>query len=176
MQGQQPGNDEKWGKDACAVRAEFKDEAVTRYRPLLIRAEKSVDPASARQRAAWEKSVRAARSVTLKVKVQGFRQGKENAPLWALNSLVDVDVPYLRISQRLLVSKISFRRDISSGSITELELRDPAAFQPEPKKAQGSAKSGKASAGKSAGPVKVAKEQDIQTRMANDAAATNKKI
>lgn len=174
VQGQQPGNDQKWGKDACAVNAETKDEAITRYRPLLIRAEKSVDSASARQRAAWEKTVRAARSVTVKTKVQGFRQGEEDAPLWQLNALTDVDIPYLRISQRLLISKISFKRDISSGSVTEMELRDPAAFQPEPKQAKTAVKkSGKSSGG---GPVTVAKEQDIQTRMASDAAAANKSI
>lgn len=177
VQGQQPGNDEKWGKDACAVKGEIRDEAITRYRPLLVRAEKAVDPASARQRAAWEKSVRAARSVTVKVSVQGFRQGEPgdaDAPLWEINSLTEVDIPYLRISQRLLISKVSFRRDVSSGSVTDLELRDPAAFQPEPKKAQGGKSGAGGKGGNASGPVKVAQEQDIQTRMAADAASANK--
>lgn len=176
VQGQQPGTDDAWGREACAVSAETRDDAVTRYRPLLVRAEKSVDSASARQRAAWDKSVRAARSVTVKAKVQGFRQKKDDA-LWQCNALTDVDIPYLRISQRLLISKVTFRRDISSGSTTELELRDPAAFQPEPKQAEKSAPAKKGSAKKNAaGSITVAKEQDIQTRMASDAAAANKKI
>lgn len=183
VQGQQPGTDKAWGLEACAVSANCRDEAITRYRPKLIRAEKSVDTASARQRAAWEKSVRAARSVTLKATVQGFRQrlaagqaagvAGEQGQLWQVNSLTEVDIPYLRISQRLLVSKVTFLRDPQSGSVTELELRDPAAFQPEPKKAAGSGGKSGASGG---GNLKIAQEQDIQTRMATDAAKAGKSI
>lgn len=113
----------------CAVTSSIKDEAVTRYRPMLIKAENSADSGTARQRAAWEKTVRAGRSVTARVVVQGFRQlgvgSEQQGPLWEINSMTEVDIPYLRLQQRLLISKVVFKRSIQSGSITELELGIP---------------------------------------------------
>lgn len=178
VQGQQPGNDKQWGLAASAVTASIKDAAVTRYRPMLIRAENSVDAAAARQRASWECAVRAGRAVTVSVTVQGFRQeglgADQSGPLWDVNAMCEVDIPYLRLSQSLLISKVSFKRDMAGGSTTSLELRDPAAFKPEPKKAEaGGGASGGAGAG-SSGNLNIEKEQDIQQRMASDAAKANK--
>ena len=174
VKGQKPGTDKGWGKEACAVRGEYRDQAVRRYRPMVIRAEQSGDASNARQRAAWECSVRAARAVTVTATVQGFRQqgvGREQSgPLWQLNQMVDVDLPYLRISQRLLVAGVEFRRDATSGSTTRLTLRDPAAFAPEPK---AEAKKGGKGGG---GDAKMEKEVDLQTRLAQDAAARQKAI
>ena len=174
VKGQKPGTDKGWGKEACAVRGEYRDQAVRRYRPMVIRAEQSGDASNARQRAAWECSVRAARAVTVTSTVQGFRQqgvGREQSgPLWQLNQMVDVDLPYLRISQRLLVAGVEFRRDATSGSTTRLTLRDPAAFAPEPK---AEAKKGGKGGG---GDAKMEKEVDLQTRLAQDAAARQKAI
>jgi prophage tail gpP-like protein len=137
VQAQNKGSDTAWGESVCAVHAEMKDGAVKRYRPLIVRAESAVDAAGARQRAAWECSVRAARSVTVSATVQGFRQGphgETSAPLWQVNAMTDVDIPFLRIRQKLVAGKVTFKRDISSGSTTVLELKDPAAYKPEPKK------------------------------------------
>jgi prophage tail gpP-like protein len=171
VQGQQPGNDEVYGLAACAVHAEGKDSAVTRYRPLIVRAESSVDAGTAAQRAAWEKTVRAARSVTVSVTVQGFRQGKEgesSGPLWQINALTDVDIPFFRMRQRLVASKVTFRRDAGAGSTTVLQLKDPASFTPEPKQTPSAA-----AAAKSA-PIEV--EKDLQTRFAEDAARRQEQI
>lgn len=174
VKGQKPGTDKVWGKDACAVRGQYRDQAVQRYRPMLIRAEQSGDSSNAHQRAAWECSVRAARAVTVTATVQGFRQqgvGREQSgPLWQLNQMADVDLPYLRISQRLLVAGVEFRRDATSGSTTRLTLRDPAAFKPEPKKEE------KGGSGSGGGDAKMEKEVDLQTRLAQDAAARQKAI
>ncbi|MCL1915665.1 MAG: phage tail protein [Desulfovibrionaceae bacterium] len=134
--GQQPGSDDLFGLEASAVHASARDAAVRRYRPLIIRAENAVDSGAAQQRAAWERAVRAARSVTVTVTVPGFRQGAVGSlegPLWRLNALTSVDIPYLRLRQELLVTRITCRRDDSSGSVTVLELKDPASFRPEPK-------------------------------------------
>lgn len=120
------------------MRGQYRDQAVQRYRPMLIRAEQSGDSSNAHQRAAWECSVRAARAVTVTATVQGFRQqgvGREQSgPLWQLNQMADVDLPYLRISQRLLVAGVEFRRDATSGSTTRLTLRDRPLLSPSPKK------------------------------------------
>lgn len=179
VQGQQPGKDDRFGLAACAVTAETKDEAVKRYRPMIIKAENSVDAAGARQRAAWECSVRAGRAVTVRVTVQGFRQKgvglEQSGPLWQINAMTECKLPYLRLEQRLLTSKVTFKRSLSGGSTTELELRDPAAFKPEPKtEKKGGGGNGKGGGGGSAN-LTVAQEKDIQTRMADDAAAANKK-
>lgn len=169
VQGQQPGNDERYGLAACAVTAETKDPAITRYRPLIVRPDKQGDVANAKQRAAWECSVRKARSVTVNVTVQGFRQegfgDDQSGDLWQINQLVDCSIPYLRIEQKLLVAQLVFDRSLSNGSTTQLTLRDPAAFQPEPKASE--SKSAGAKSGNA--PVKIERDQDIQTRMANEA-------
>lgn len=174
VQAQKPGNDNEYGVAACAVTSSIKDDAVTRYRPMLIKAENSADSGTARQRAAWEKTVRAGRSVTARVVVQGFRQlgvgSEQRGPLWEINSMTEVDIPYLRLQQRLLISKIVFKRSIQSGSTTELELRDPAAFTPEPKKLKGTG------AGGSKANLTVEREMDIQTRLASDANKANKGV
>lgn len=171
VQGQQPGNDDVYGLAACAVHAENRDPAVTRFRPLIVRAESNVDSASAKQRAAWESTVRAARSVTVSVTVQGFRQGRVGAtdgPLWQINALTDVDIPFLRIAQRLVVSKVTFHRDAGAGSTTVLELKDPKVFTPEPKKQDSAASSAKDA------PIEA--EKDLQTRSAEDAAKQQNQI
>ena len=112
--------------------------------------------------------------MTVTATVQGFRQqgvGREQSgPLWQLNQMADVDLPYLRISQRLLVAGVEFRRDATSGSTTRLTLRDPAAFKPEPKKEE------KGGSGSGGGDAKMEKEVDLQTRLAQDAAARQKAI
>lgn len=164
VDGQQPGSDEEFGEAAAQVHAETKDSAVKRYRPLLVRAENNVDSATAQKRAAWEKSVRAARSVTVSVTVQGFRQA--DGSLWQVNALTGVDIPYLRLSGDLLTSKITFKREINSGSTTVLELKDPKAFQPEPQKAE-------SSGGASGTTAPVEKEIDLMERMAADAGSAH---
>lgn len=159
VQGQRPGGDDAFGEEAAAVEAEAHDASVVRFRPLIVRAESNVDSASAQQRAAWEATVRAARSVTLSAAVQGFRQGADG-PLWQVNALTQAHIPYLRLHQPMLVSKVSFKRDAQSGSVTSLELKDPGAFAPAPRT--------EAEALGPAGPI--AKDKDILTRMAEEAA------
>lgn len=165
IQAQQPGTDEIYGLAACAVKAETIDPAVPRYRPLIVRPGSSLDSGGAVQHAAWEKTVRAARSVTVSVTVQGFRQGRPGdieAPLWDINALTDVDIPYLRIAQQLVISKVTFRRDAQAGSTTVLELKDPAAFKPEPKKEAGGTAGDK--------DYRIEAEKDLQTSFAEAAA------
>jgi prophage tail gpP-like protein len=120
-----------------------------------------VDAASANQRAAWEKTVRAARCVTVSVTVQGFRQGgqgntRTTAPLWQINALTDVDIPFLRLRQQLVASKVTFRRDASSGSTTVLELKDIDSFRPQPRQ--------QAATAAAQGDYSIETEKDLQTR------------
>jgi prophage tail gpP-like protein len=165
VQGQQPGSDELYGLEACAVSGQARDAAMLRYRPYIVRAENRVDAGSARQRAAWEAAVRAARSVAVSVTLAGFRQ--DSGEYWQENTLVDVHIPYLYLDQQLLISKVAFRQDARSGSITTLELRDPASFAPEPKKQD---------TGGAPKDYKIEAEKDLQTRFSEEAAAQQSQI
>ncbi|MDR1946633.1 MAG: phage tail protein [Desulfovibrio sp.] len=167
VQGQEPGSDDAWGKSVAQVHAEAKDDAVTRYRPLIVRAESRVDAAGAKQRAAWECSVRAARAVTVTVTVQGFRDAPGGA-IWQENSMTGVKIPYLGIAQSLVTSRVTYRRDAQGGSTTVMELKDPKAFQPEPKKASGAAGQARA--------LNVEKEVDLQQRQAQQARSEQQAI
>jgi prophage tail gpP-like protein len=170
VQGQQPGTDDAFGEAACAVHAASRDPAVTRYRPLIVRAEGNVDSAEAARRAAWERTVRAARAAAVTVAVQGFRQGGDAAaPLWQINAMTEVHIPFLRMSQRLVTGAVTFRRD-ASGSTTVLELKDPAAFRPEPKRKDPDQEGG---IGRD---VVIEAERDLQTRFAEDAAGQQRRI
>ena len=140
VQGQQPGTDDMWGTAAAAVTATVRDPAVKRYRPFIIRAENQVNSTTAHKRAVWECTVRAARAVTVEVTVPGWHDNE--GKLWAVNCLVPVKLPFLRIEQDLLISKTVHSKG-PSGTLTKLELRDPKAFLPEPeKKKKGSGTSG----------------------------------
>jgi prophage tail gpP-like protein len=167
VQAQQPGNDKAWGKEAARVHAERKDDEIKRYRPLIVRAESRQDGAGAVQRAAWECTVRAARSVSVTAVVQGFTAAA--GKLWEENCMAEVKIPYLGLDQSLVTYKVSYRRDGQGGTTTTMELKDPKGFQPEPKKASGSG----AAAGK-AGPIE--KEVGLQDRMAQNAAAGQNQI
>jgi prophage tail gpP-like protein len=162
LQAQQPGNDKEWGKAAAEVHAERKDPAIKRYRPLIVRAESRQDSAGAAQRAAWECTVRAARSVSVTVTVQGFRAAP-GGELWEENRLTDVKIPYLDIDQSLVTYKVTYKRDAQGGSTTVLELKDPEAFKPEPKKTK--------SAGGAVKPAPIEREISLQERMDQSAQA-----
>jgi prophage tail gpP-like protein len=144
--GQQPGNNDTFGLNSAAVKAESSDPNVSRYRPLVIRAENQVTPSSAAQRAQWEASVRAARAATLEVGLYGWRQS--GGQLWPLGGLVEVEeIPALRISrQELVISKIVYELSLASGSTTRLELKDKDAFAPKPVKLKAQVSAGAADA------------------------------
>lgn len=129
VRGSQPSSDYISAEQASAVEARARDEAIKTYRPLIIIAECSVDIATARKRAQWEATVRAARAVSVTVTVQGWRQG--NGDLWPVNALVSVDLPWLRISGEMLITELTYSLD-ESGTRTEMTLRRKDAFLPEP--------------------------------------------
>lgn len=127
---QPPGTDEASG-DAVRVQAETTDVDVLRTnRVLLIRPEKGYDAGGARRRADWEARIRAAKSATGSVTVQGWRQS--NGALWAINEISHVKAPRLiGVDGDMLISQVEFSIS-DSGSITQLHIVRPDAFTPEP--------------------------------------------
>ena len=110
----------------------------------MVRAENQCSDSDAIRRAKWEASTRAARAVTVSVTLAGWRQ--DNNELWEVNTLVECDIPYLKIKQNLIVYKVVFSLTLDGGTTTQLTLKDPKAFEPEPPKK----KSGPGAGGKSA--------------------------
>jgi prophage tail gpP-like protein len=127
---QKAGTDESWGSDAAAVKGEATDETVRPARVLLIRPESSASASYAKRRAQWEAKVRAARSEPVQLTVQGWTQGRPGTP-WPVNALVQVRSPTLRINGEMLITEVTYSLD-DGGTTTELQLRRPDAFLPEP--------------------------------------------
>jgi prophage tail gpP-like protein len=84
--------------------------------------------------------------VTISATVQGWRE--ETGKFWEVNHLIHAWLPYLKIQQQLLITKVTYSMTKDGGTTTKLELKDPMAFQPEPpKKAAGGGGKGGAAGG-----------------------------
>jgi prophage tail gpP-like protein len=114
-----------FGAQATQRKATATDQAVTRYRPLVVVSEDGSSLA-VDVRAAWQRNVRAGRSVRYHYTVQGWHDVNT---VWAPNVLVHVVDVRFGIEADLLVVTAHLVRD-DDGTRTELELCDPAAFTP----------------------------------------------
>ena len=125
---QNKGSDSASGDKAAAVLGIAYDATVGRYRPHVITGEAPKDPATANRRADWESSVRAGRSASVEVTVQGWRQG--DGSLWPLNAMCRATIPYLRVDQDLMIGKVVHKLG-SGGTTTTLTLKSPLAYAQE---------------------------------------------
>lgn len=131
--GQQPGSDELDAEACAAVMGRAVDTGVKRYRPLTVMAEGAVSGAVARGRAEWEAAVRAARSLTTRVTVQGWRQ-REGGPHWRINDLVSASLPGLASDEAddFLIREVQRVFNGNEGSITHLTLTHKEAYLKKP--------------------------------------------
>lgn len=130
VKGTQPGTDHISGASAAAVSGSATDAGIARYRPLVVMAETAVNQGAAQQRAEWEATVRAGRSATASITVQGWRQS--GGALWAPNLLVTVRSPMLRVDGDMLITGVRYELDQRSGATATLDLARPDAFEPKP--------------------------------------------
>jgi prophage tail gpP-like protein len=156
--GQHVPTDQIYGASASQVKAEALDSGVARSeRVLVIRPEGNVTPASARALAQWEATVRAAKSMSVNVAVQGWESSK--GALWSTNRKVSITSPSLDLGQlnkpksvstadlvssfiagvasgavntSLLITQVQFNSAPGGGTTTQLTLRHPEAFDPKP--------------------------------------------
>lgn len=126
---QNKGSDGESGKAVAAVLGVASDPTVGRHRPHVITGEAPKDAATAKRRAEWEASVRAGRSASIEVKVQGWRQA--DGTLWPLNAMCRATIPYLYVDQELMIGKVVHRISSTEGTTTTLTLRSPAAYAQE---------------------------------------------
>lgn len=121
------GDDNTFARNANQKRTAT-DAGVTRYRPLVMQAENQEAGTEMQKRVDWERNTRAGRSLRLTYAVQGWLC---NEGVWAPNTLVSVDDSRRKIRGEFLISGVSLTRD-EQGTVTELELADPRAFDVEP--------------------------------------------
>lgn len=126
-----PGSDEFSGIPALEVQGQATDRGVRRFRPLLVLGEGAMSFDDAEDRAAWEASVRAARSGRLEVLVPGWRQLTSSARVWTVNETVAVRIPTDGIRTQLLVDSVTFQRSAEK-TTTRLGLTRPDAYLPQP--------------------------------------------
>lgn len=114
-------------EDAIKGEGKASDSGITRYRPTVIVSETSGDSASAKQRAEWEATFRAAKGMAINVKVQGWRE--KNGQLWDINKLVYLNSPGLGVSDQFLINEVSYTQSESKARICELELVRKDAYE-----------------------------------------------
>jgi prophage tail gpP-like protein len=129
--GQHKGSDKLNGAQAAHVAGTATDANVRRSeRTHIVRPEGNVTPEQAKRRAQWEATTRAVRGDVVTVVVQGWTQS--DGTLWPINAIVPVLSPTLGIFGNMLITQTVFSVDANSGTLTQLSLRRPDAFDPEP--------------------------------------------
>ena len=113
----------------AASSGEVVDERITRPRPLIVLADTQGDNATLAERAEWERNVRRGRSVRGSITVQGWQ--RPDGKLWMPNALVPVTSPLLWLTQpaALLIVGCTYTMDDRSGTLTELAIARPEAFE-----------------------------------------------
>lgn len=127
IKGQAAGDDHKNGKTVSQIAASATDGEVKRYRPLLIVAEEQGDGASLKERAAWEAGVRRGKSLSVDIRVLGWRVTKGGA-LWRPNMRVRVKCPAVKVADAvMLVSAVTLEKG-EGGTIATLTVMPPEAW------------------------------------------------
>ncbi len=128
--GQQQGGESLFGAEAADVRAQSVDQNARRKaRVLMIRGEGSISIQQAQDRANWEAAIRRARALEVAATVQGWEQA--SGELWPVNAEVIIDAPVLGVVGPMLITEVAYLLS-EAGTTTELTLRLPGAFEPQP--------------------------------------------
>lgn len=127
------GEDTTPDEDETAISpsGEATDDAITRYRPLIVMAESTVDTGSTEDRATYEATLRAAKSLTAEVEVQGWYSS--GVTPWEINSLVYLDAGAIGLRRKMLIDKVTFNKS-NGGTRTSLSLVQQDAYNFKTKK------------------------------------------
>lgn len=128
VKSQGSGSDDFNAASSSQQSAEISDQAVTRYRPLIILAEDSVTGQAVSDRATWERNIRAGRSQRVRYQVMGW---SHEGGLWEPNMLVHVIDPVVMVDAELLLVTVSLVKD-EQGTRADLELTGKDAFDIQP--------------------------------------------
>ncbi|AUY33558.1 phage baseplate assembly protein [Pseudomonas sp. PONIH3] len=128
--GQRSGTDTDYGEAASEVKAGVTDPRASRRRVLLIHESGQMTPELAQARANWERGSRMGKALTLRYKIQGWRQS--TGALWVPNMIVRVVDPLIGIDRDMLISEIEYVLD-DGGTVANIVVGPPDGFDPEPK-------------------------------------------
>jgi len=126
VKGQNISTDNFFGTAATQVTAVAFDQGVERVRSTIIISDTPLDLASAKQRAAWEATVRAAKSISLSVTVQSWF--RSDGKLWGVNEIVPVEAGFVGVNSPMLITGVEFTKDNSGGTLTNLRLTRSDAY------------------------------------------------
>jgi prophage tail gpP-like protein len=117
------------GERTLALRGEGRasDAVVRRFRPRVIVAEAAGDARGFAARALWEVRHAAGDGTRVAYTVPGWRAA--DGKLWRVGELVPVSDPWLGIEAELLVATVIFSLTPSDGSVTEVEVTLPDAYE-----------------------------------------------
>lgn len=124
LKSQIAGDDDTIGASAGQLEEIVTDDAVTRYRPMLVLAETPRDRRSLKQRAKWERNQRAANSERITYQIRGWGTGF----IWEPNILVPVLDERYGIADTMLVSSAVLTQNRDSGTIASVEVTGPEAY------------------------------------------------
>lgn len=127
VKGQGKGDATTYGDKVAHGVASAKDDAITRYRPLIVIAEQHGSSPTFKQRAEWERNVRRGRGTVANIVVQGWTMKDGN--LWRPNTIVPVKLDRLGIDQDLLIAGCGYLTDEREGSLTNIKVVHPSAFE-----------------------------------------------
>jgi len=128
--GSHKGRDDLSGETAAGVKGTATDLGARAGRVRIIRPDNNTTAALAKARAEWEAANGAAQGQSAAIVVKGWTESPFGP--WPINRLVRVKSPTLRINGQMLIAGVTLTRDIDSGTLTTLDLRDPRAFTPDP--------------------------------------------
>ena len=109
-----------------------KDSGVERYRPKVMINEKETDSKGCEERAKREANLANAKSQSLDVTLFGWTDRENN--LWDVNQLLKVKIPFFGLNTNLLISSLTFNKDLSNGTTTNMKLIRPDSFEFKPPK------------------------------------------
>jgi len=106
------------------------DEVVSRTRKLAIGSDKVVDSGECIKFANWEATNRAGKSRSYIFEVQGWCQSiRFGGAVWDLNTLVKVNDSKLGVKDTLLISDLSFSKNLSEGTKTTIGVVHPDTYK-----------------------------------------------
>lgn len=133
VSGQSVGDDDNFGQATlAAIRSTSKDEAILRYRPLIIKQSGDSNNSTCQERCEMEKVLRAGKTREVTYTVQGWRQG--DGTLWKPNQMVVVDDPLLGYDkEKLVIAEVEYTLS-ERGTLCELRVGPIEAYFPDKKK------------------------------------------
>lgn len=116
------------GADSTEIEESVKDEAVTRYRPLLVLDQSDAEKQTAKERAQAEKDRRVGESISASATIPGWRTAVVAGELWKPNYLVYTHSPSDKLSQDMVIKRMTMQQGFKAGTTTSMELVDPRAL------------------------------------------------